>query len=241
MIQRLQNPTLLALSVMALAIFAWPLLPLQLASEAASILAIGLIGIALVLTLVLLDGDLGGPKQIALIAVLASVGASVRIATGGTGGLELVFLTVILAGWAFGARFGFLLGVATIAVSSLFFGGFGPWTAYQMFATGWVGAGAGLIAKRAHRFEHLWLAGYGVVSAYLFGLLLNLWFWPVAITSASLAYDPQAAAFENLASFLMFSLASSTLTWDTVRALSVGIVLVLVAKPALRTLQRAKL
>lgn len=238
---RIQSLLLSALSIAALVIFAWPFLPFGLNAELASWLAMASIAVILVLTLMLLDGDLVGPKQIALIAVLASVGASIRIATGGTGGIELVFLTVILAGRAFGPRFGFLLGVATIAISSLFFGGFGPWTAFQMFATGWVGAGAGLLFGRGKRFENLLLAGYGALSAYLFGLLLNLWFWPVAVTGASLSYDPGAPALENLLSFLLFSLASSTLTWDTVRAISLAVVLILISKPALRALSRAKL
>ena len=241
MTKTLQPIALSALSLFALAIFAWPFLPFALSADIASWLALAAIGVVLVLTLMLLDGELIGPKQVALIAVLAAVGASVRIATGGTGGIELVFLTVILGGRAFGPRFGFLLGVVTIAISSLFFGGFGPWTAYQMFATAWVGAGAGMLFGKGRRFENVLLAGYGVISAYVFGLLLNLWFWPVAITGASLSYSEGAPALENLSSFLLFSLASSTLTWDTVRAVSVGLVLLLVARPALRALARAKL
>jgi energy-coupling factor transport system substrate-specific component len=238
---RLQIISLSMLSLAALAIFAWPFLPLGIEAQAASYLSLAAIAIILVFTLLLLDGDLSGPKAIGLIAILAALGASVRIATGGTGGIELVFLTVILAGRAYGPRFGFLLGVATIALSSLFFGGFGPWTAYQMFATGWVGAGAGLLPGRGKQIENLLLAGYGAVSAYLFGLLLNLWFWPVAITGSSLSYQPAGAVGENLASFLLFSLASSTLSWDTVRAISVALVLLVVTKPALRALERAKL
>jgi energy-coupling factor transport system substrate-specific component len=241
MIAKLQPILLSALSLVALGIFAWPFLPFDLEAVSASWLALAAIAVILVLTLLLLDGDLVGPKQIALIAILAAVGSSVRIATGGTGGIELVFLTVILGGRAFGPRFGFLLGVATIAVSSLFFGGFGPWTAYQMFATGWVGAGAGMLFGKGHRLENVLLAGYGVVAAYLFGLLLNLWFWPVAITGASLSYAPEATGLENLSSFLLFSLASSTLTWDTVRAISLAAVLLIATKPALRALARAKI
>lgn len=236
-----QGLALAGLSALALVVFAWPFLPFSLSATQGSWLSLAAIALILLLTLSLLDGDLKGPKQIALLASLAGLGAAVRIATGGTGGLELVFLTVILGGRAFGPRFGFLLGVATIAVSSLFFGGFGPWTGYQMFATAWVGAGAGLLFGKGHRFENLLLAGYGAISAYVFGLLLNLWFWPVAVASSSLSYLPGAAALENFSSFLLFSLASSTLTWDTVRAVSLAVVLVLVATPALKALRRAKL
>lgn len=236
-----QGLALAGLSALALVVFAWPFLPFSLSATQGSWLSLAAIALILLLTLSLLDGDLKGPKQIALLASLAGLGAAVRIATGGTGGLELVFLTVILGGRAFGPRFGFLLGVATIAVSSLFFGGFGPWTGYQMFATAWVGAGAGMLFGKGHRFENLLLAGYGAISAYVFGLLLNLWFWPVAVASSSLSYLPGAAALDNFSSFLLFSLASSTLTWDTVRAVSLAVVLVLVATPALKALRRAKL
>lgn len=241
MIAKLQGLSLAALSLLAFAVFAWPFLPVSLDQASVQWISLAAIAGLLLISASLLDGALRGPKQIALLAVLAAVGAGVRIATGGTGGLELVFLTVILGGRAYGPRFGFLLGIATIAVSSLFFGGFGPWTGYQMFATGWMGAGAGLLFKGKTKFEPLILAGYGVISSYLFGLLLNLWFWPVATTSASISYVAGAPLMENLLSFLSFSLISSTLGWDTVRAVSVGFALLVFTKPALRALRRAKL
>jgi uncharacterized protein (UPF0548 family) len=43
---------------------------------------------------------------------------------------------------------------------------------------------------------------------------------------------------ENLASFLLYSLATSTLTWDTVRAITTVVTLVLVGGAALRALRR---
>lgn len=241
MIGKSQTILLSVLSLAALAIFSWPLLGLGFDAIASQWLSLAAIGVILVLTLSLLDGDLKGPKQIAFLAVLAALGSAVRVATGGTGGIELVFLTVILGGRAFGPRFGFLLGIATIGVSSLFFGGFGPWTGYQMFATAWIGAGAGLLFGKGRRFENLLLAAYGAFASYGFGLLLNLWFWPAAVASSSLSYDPYAGAVQNLVSFLSFSLVSSTLTWDTIRAISVALALVIFAKPALAALSRAKL
>lgn len=241
MIVKSQGVLLSVLSLAALAIFAWPLLGLNLETSSAQLLSFGAIAVILLLSLSLLDGDLRGPKQIAFLAVLAALGSAVRVATGGTGGIELVFLTVILGGRAFGPRFGFLLGIATIGISSLFFGGLGPWTSYQMFATAWVGAGAGLLIGKGRRFENLLLAGYGAVASYGFGLLLNLWFWPQAVTSSSLSYQAGASSLDNLVSFLSFSLISSTLTWDTIRAVSVALALLIFAKPALRTLSRVKL
>jgi len=71
---------------------------------------------------------------------------------------------------------------------------------------------------------------------------MSLWFWPFAVgPTTSISYVPGAALGDNLLSFLTYSLLSSTLTWDTVRALSVAIGLVVFGRPLIRTLERAKL
>jgi hypothetical protein len=173
---------------------------------------------------------------------LAAIAAATRIATSGVGGFELIFVVVILGAAALGARFGFLLGASAILLSSLFFGGIGPWTAFQMFAVGWVGAGAGLIGKRLEKKLKIWhLAAYAAASAYLFGLIMNLWFWPFAVgPQTSISFNPEASIWQNLASFLTYSLVSSTLTWDTVRALSSAILILLIGKPFIQTLRRYK-
>ena len=52
-----------------------------------------------------------------------------------------------LAGYIFGARFGFLLGVMTLLVSALLTGGVGPWLPYQMFTAGWIGLTSGWLPR----------------------------------------------------------------------------------------------
>lgn len=244
--------SLLFVSIIAGAAFAWPLFTpaLPSASQAAvpAILVI-LLPVLIVLAGFGLEGVISGPKQLALLATLASLAAATRIATGGVGGFELIFVMVILGGRAFGSRFGFLLGALSIASSSLFFGGIGPWTAFQMFAVGWVGAGAGLLGKRvrdhssrSRRREALALALYAFFASYIFGLVMNLWFWPFAIgPTSSISYDPAAGFIENLGSFLFYSLASSTLTWDSVRAITTAVAILLIGQPTLSILRRAKL
>ena len=241
---KLKSQLLPVISLVALAIFFWPFW------TGSQILSIGLGGILatlatialLTITFLLFEGQLLGPKQLALLGTMAALGAALRVGTGGVAGLELVFAAVILGGAAFGVRFGFLLGAATILVSSVFLGGIGPWTPFQIFATAWVGAGAGFISGRLTRFKIPVLVFYSIVSSYLFGLLLNLWFWPSAVgLSSSLSYVEGASLGSNLASFLTFSLVSSTLTWDTVRAVSVALVLAVFGRAALRALARAKI
>lgn len=249
----LRRGALIAASVLAAAAFAWPLVFAALPGEAARAVpwvVFGLVPVLAVAVALLLDPAVAHSKTLALLGVLAAVGAAVRIASTGVGGFEAVFIVLILGGRAFGARFGFLLGVLTIALSSVLWGGFGPWTAFQMFAAGWVGAGAGLLPRnrslspdRAGRRREIgWLIGYGVLASYLFGALMNLWFWPFGTgANTAISYQPGADIGTNLTHFGVYTLVTSTLSWDTVRALTTAIGLALIGVPALAALRRAKL
>ena len=107
-----------------------------------------------------------------MIAILRGLSA-------GTGGVELVFFLLILAGRVFGPGFGFVLGVTSLFASALMTAGVGPWLPFQMLVSAWVGMGAGLLPRRVTgRAEIAMLAAYGVVAAYLYGLLMNLSGWP---------------------------------------------------------------
>lgn len=241
----LQRIGLVLISLIGLSGFLWPLwLPQAVggSDSASGWLALALLPLLAIGALWLAQGKLAGPRQIALLGLLAAIAAATRIAASGVGGFELIFVVVILGAAALGARFGFLLGASAILLSSLFFGGIGPWTAFQMFAVGWVGAGAGLIGRRFDKKLEIWpLAAFAAASAYLFGLIMNLWFWPFAVgPQTSISFNPEASLWQNLASFLTYSLVSSTLTWDTVRALSSAILILLVGKPFIQTLRRYK-
>ncbi|HSP75236.1 MAG TPA: ECF transporter S component, partial [Cryobacterium sp.] len=243
-------------SILASAGFAWPFFASALpehAQAAAPIVAFARVPALIVALALMLDREMYTSKTVALLGLLSAVGAAVRIAGTGVGGLEAVFILLILAGRAYGARFGFLLGLLTIAVSSALWGGFGPWTPFQMFACGWVGAGAALLPRirsrpsgaariGAARLEIAMLVVYGIAASYLFGLVMNLWFWPFAVGSGTdISYAADAPLGENLASFALYTLVTSTLTWDTVRAITTTVGIVLVGPAALAALRRAKL
>jgi hypothetical protein len=66
-----------------------------------------------------LDTTVRSAQTLALLAVLAAIGAAVRIASTGVGGVEALFVLLILAGRAYGARFGLLLGAASVGLSAL--------------------------------------------------------------------------------------------------------------------------
>lgn len=236
---------LAAANVLALGAFCWPLLAAALPEDAAAALpyaALAIAPLAAVAVVVSLDGSVRSAHTVALLGVLAAVGSAVRVASTGVGGVEAVFILLILAGRAFGARFGMLLGAATIAVSSALWGGIGPWTPFQIFACAWVGAGAGLLPRRVRGRVELWmLCGYGAVASYLFGLLTNLWFWPFAVGAGTgISYVPGAPLTTNLSSFLLYSLVTSTAGWDTLRAITTIIGITVVGRAILAAFRRVK-
>ena len=236
---------LVAASVVAVAGFGWPLVASAVPADAQS--AVPVVALAIVPALVVaialtLDREMFTATTVALLGVLAAVGAAIRIAGTGVGGIEAVFILLILAGRAYGARFGFLLGMLTIAVSSVLWGGFGPWTPFQIFASGWVAAGAGLLPRATGRIELAMLAAYGIVASYAFGLIMNFWYWPFAVGSnTGISYEAGAPVGQNLASFGVYSLVTSTLTWDTVRAIITTVGILLLGPAILAALRRARI
>lgn len=235
---------LAAVNVVALAAFGWPLVAAALPAQsqaAAPVIALALAPLAALVVLSLLDGTVRSAHSLALLGTLAAIGAAIRIAGTGVGGVEAVFILLILAGRAFGPRFGLLLGMLTIALSSLVTGGIGPWTPFQMFACAWVGAGAGLLPRMRGAAEVVLLCAYGVAASYAFGLVMNLWFWPFAVgAGAGISYEAGAPLGQNLASFFVYSLVTSTLTWDTLRAITTVIGILVVGRAILGALRRAK-
>ncbi|MEO8262044.1 MAG: ECF transporter S component [Pseudolysinimonas sp.] len=243
--RRWSSWALVAASIVAVAGFGWPLVAVAVPAEAQA--AVPVVALAIVPALVVaialsLDREMFSATTIALLGVLSAVGAAIRIAGTGVGGIEAVFILLILAGRAYGARFGFLLGMLTIAMSSVLWGGFGPWTPFQVFACGWVAAGASLLPRATGRLEIALLAAYGVVASYAFGLLMNFWYWPFAVgANTGISYEAGAPIGQNLASFGVFSLVTSTLTWDTVRAITTTVGIVLLGPAVLAALRRARL
>lgn len=236
-------------SVAGLAVILWPLLVTPSGAEFGDVVEspLLLIGILPVVVLtVLAQMSEGGmdSKALAMLGVLAAVNAALRPLGAGLGGVETVFFLLILAGRVYGAGFGFALGCISLFASALLTAGVGPWLPFQMLTSAWIGLGAGLLPKRVTwRVEIAMLAAYGALSAYIFGALMNIWFWPMLAGASSqdgaLAFIPGDSVLENLKRFLVFTLVTSTGGWDTGRAVT-NVVAILVLGPAiLAVLRRA--
>ena len=235
-------------SLAGLMMLAWPLL-LRVPEHTRidpPFLFLGLLPV--VIAVVLAEIGEGGmdPRVLAVLGVLSAVNAVLRGLSPGTAGIELVMFLLILAGRVFGPGFGFVLGCTSLFASALMTAGVGPWLPFQMLVSAWVGMGAGLLPRRVTgRAEIAMLAAYGVVSAYAFGLLMNLSSWPfllgvsVSGHGSSLSYVPGAPLGENLGRFVVYTLLTSTASWDTGRAITNAVAIVVLGPAVLTTLRRA--
>lgn len=179
-------------------------------------------------------------KALAMLGVLAAIGAVLRPMGAGLAGIETVFFLLVLAGRVYGPGFGFVLGSTTLFASALLTGGVGPWLPFQMMCASWIGMGAGFLPKAKGKLEITMLVVYGIFAAYAFGFLMNIWFWPYAVgIGTDVSFVAGAPVFENLQRFFVYTVASSTLGWDTGRAITNSIALILLGPTILEVLRRA--
>ncbi len=237
--------TLVVASVVGLLAFGWPLL---WQTDQAGESAIGhttdapwlfVLLLPLLVAVVLAELSESGidAKVISLLGMLAAGGAALRALGPGTAGLEPGFFLLVLAGRAFGAGFGFVLGAVSLLGGAMLSGGVGPWMPFQMFACAWVGCLAGLLPRAGGRLELLILAAYSLVSGVLYGVVMNLWFWPFATFGGNFSFIPGDALGDNLHRYLLFVVATS-LGWDIPRGVLSAVLVLLVGRPVLTAFRR---
>lgn len=208
-------------------------------SSDAPIIFAAIIPLLLILVLAQLSDGGMDAKSIALLGVLAAVIAALRPLGAGLGGIEPIWVVLILAGRALGPGFGFVLGSLSLFVSALFTGGVGPWLPFQMLAAAWVGLGAGLLPRASGKRELGILSVYAAVSTIAFGFVLNLWFWPFSLNlPEQIAFSPGADWLTNVLAWLRFNIATS-LGFDIPRAMLTVALILIAGKPILFLLRRA--
>jgi energy-coupling factor transport system substrate-specific component len=240
---------LLLASVAGLLMFCWPLVlrvPPGDGSVEPPFVFLALLPV--LVAVVLAEFTEGGmdAKVLAMLGVLSAINAVLRGLSAGTAGIELVFFLLILGGRVFGAGFGFTLGCTSLFASALLTAGVGPWLPFQMLGAAWVGLGAGLLPRRVTgKAEIALLAVYGVVAAYGYGLLMNMSSWPFTLGievpghSGSLSFVPGDPITANLHRFLVYTLLTSTGSFDTGRAITNAVAVVVLGPAVLTTMRRA--
>ncbi len=219
-------------------------------SQDAVLATTALVGLSLVALLVELQGQAISAKTVALLGVLVAITSTLRfieVAVPMPGGFSPIFAPIILAGYVFGSRFGFLMGAFTLLVSGLITGGVGPWLPYQMFAAGWIGLTAGwlkisnlrsLISTPGYwRLEIALLSIFAFIWGLLYGAIINLYFWPFAVGPVEQSWTSGIGLGETLARYAAFY-AVTSLGWDVARAVGNASLILLLGAPTVRVLAR---
>jgi energy-coupling factor transport system substrate-specific component len=180
-------------------------------------------------------------KTVALLGVLVALDASLRLAPSFLGASP-IFLLIVLVGAVFGPTFGFQMGALTLLLSAFITGGVGPWLPYQMLGAGWVGMSAGWLPRIASpRRRLVVLAAFGAGWGLLFGVLMNLYFWPYAApgveSDAGLYWSPDLTFAETVERYARFYLTTS-LGFDLFRAAGNAVLILLLGGPVLHVLER---
>jgi energy-coupling factor transport system substrate-specific component len=207
----------------------------------ASLITLALTMLCVVTVVANLSARQMSARTVAVLGVLTATNAILR-ALPGPGGFSAVFFLLGLGGYVYGSTFGFLMGTLSMLVSALIGGGMGPWLPFQMFTAGWMGLTSGWLPDlRRRQGVELWvLALWTVLWGFVFGAVMNLWFWPyisAAQAAPGQAWDRGQGVTEALRRYAVFYLATSA-WWDAWRALGNGALMVLLGRPLLRVLRR---
>lgn len=205
------------------------------------VLTTGLLMICLLVLLLEVQGQVISAKVVAALGLLVAVTSILRFVDNAVpipGGFSPIFAPIILAGYVFGARFGFLMGVMTLLVSALITGGVGPWLPYQMFVTGWVGLTAGWLPHPARpRTALILLAVFGLVWGFLFGTIMNLYSWPFWVGEATMSWEPGSGLDATIRHYLNYYIITS-LWWDVIGAMGNVILILVLGQPVIKALRR---
>jgi energy-coupling factor transport system substrate-specific component len=222
---RAEDAVLLGVTAAGLALFVAPLLlgsrfpqPVLLFSALVAVSAVVAVAVAL-------QTHRLSTRLLAILAALVAIDATLRLVIViGLLGFSPIFFLVIAGGFVMGPSFGFAGGALTLLLSAVLTAGLGPWLPYQMLAAGWVGMGAGYVGRISGRQASpktiAVLSLYGCAAGFAYGILLDLWEWPllVAAGSSPLGWASGIGLLPLLRRFGGFYLATS-LVYDSFRAI----------------------
>ena len=112
-------------------------------------------------------------KELIILAVLVTISSVGRFAFAWVPGFKPVTAVTVIAAMYLGREAGFVVGSLSAVVSNFYFGQ-GPWTPFQMFAWGFLGFLAGVLADPLKRSK-IWLCLYGMLAGILFSAIMDVW------------------------------------------------------------------
>ena len=164
-------------------------------------------------------------EEISLIALLGTAAAVSRLPFASLPGIQPTSFIIFMTALVFGVETGFMVGAFAAIISNLFLGQ-GPWTPWQIFAWGMMGASTGLWRNQWWMISRIGKSLYGFLWGVIFGWIMNLW----VVIGFLEAVNWRTAAAVFAASFY----------FDLVHGISNGILLFVFAARWERMLTRVK-
>lgn len=177
---------------------------------------------------IVFEGRRPRARELVIIAVLCAIGVAGRAALFMLPQFKPVMAITIIAGVAFGAESGFLVGSMTMLVSNMMFSQ-GPWTPWQMFAMGIVGFLAGVLFRKG------WLRR-SRSSLCVFGSLCAIIIYGGIVNPAAALIWSHTLNWETLVTYCI-----TGFPMDCVHAAATWIILWFIAEPMLEKLDRIKI
>lgn len=133
-----------------------------------------------------------GTKEIAVIATLSAFAGVCRVPFAFIPNVQPTTFIVAISGLVFGPYEGFLIGSTATFISNIFLGQ-GPWTPWQMFSWGLVGAISGILGLNKKKISAQSFAIICFFYGFMFDWIMNLWhvlgfIKPLNLTTITMAY-----------------------------------------------------
>ncbi len=177
---------------------------------------------------IVFEGRKPKSREIVTIAALCAIAVAGRAAFFMLPQFKPVIAVTIIAGVAFGAEYGFLVGSISMLTSNMMFSQ-GPWTPFQMFAMGLIGFLAGILFYKN-------LISRKKVSLCIFGFISSIVIYGGIMNPASALIWIKELDFKILLTYYL-----TGLPFDLVHAIATWIFLWIGAEPMLDKLDRIKI
>ena len=141
-----------------------------------ALLSFLIVGIAILMFFISFEKRKADPKEMALIATMASIAGISRIPFAVIMSFQPTTFIIMITGYVFGSQTGFITGAVAALVSN-FFVGQGPWTPWQMFCWGLCGSIAGWMGRKAEVFNVRVFAIVAFFCGIMYGWIMNIWHW----------------------------------------------------------------
>ena len=167
-------------------------------------------------------------RELVVLAVMVAIGVAGRAAFYMLPQFKPVAAIVIIAGIAFGAESGYIVGAMTGFLSNFIFGQ-GPWTPWQMAAFGIVGLLAGLLFhKKDGELPKL-------LQLCIFGFIVTFAVYGFIVDCSTLFTSAQEISWESLLAIL-----ASGVLFNLIHGAATVVFLLVLAKPMLKKLNRIR-